>query len=229
MKHIIIIKKNGTIISKSLQNVKNVSNVTITHKDVVSLFNTNIKKSINFKNNFKRYCDWELEDSVISLFGSKEGRAGSENKYDLPPPEDIDIYFGEILMVKSVEDVICDLTRKDFNDFIEVSFGGFENLGINDTEEEYDPELDRYESDFVVPDNEVEYEEGYNPEEEEEEEYKSSTNEEEEEEEYKSSTNEEEDYNPDEEEEEEEEDDEKDEEEDDEKDECSCCSDTDIN
>ena len=40
--------------------------------------------------------------------------------------------------------------------------------------------LDKYESDFVVPDNEVEYEEGYNPdEEEEEEEYKSSTDEEE--------------------------------------------------
>ena len=181
MKHVIIIKKNGTIVSKSLQSVTNVSNVTITHKDVVSLFNTNIRKSINFKNNFKRHCDWELEDSVISLFGSKEGRAGSENKYDLPPPEDIDIYFGEILIVKSVEDVICDLTRKDFDDFIEVSFGGFEDLGANDTEEEYDPELDKYESDFVVPDNEVEYEEGYNPdeEEEEEEEYKSSTDEEE--------------------------------------------------
>ena len=67
----------------------------------------------------------------------------------------------------------------DFENFIELSFGGFEDLGSNDTEEEYDPELDRYESDFVVDDNTIEYDENYNPnEDEDEEEYKSSTNDE---------------------------------------------------
>ena len=182
MKKVIIIKKTGQIKSVILKSITEVSSIDIEDKHILTLFNSNIKKSKNFKNNFKRYCDWELEDTVLSLFGSKEGRSGSENKYDLPPPEDLDIYFGEILVVKSIHNTIIDMNIEDFNKFIEISFGGFENLGSKDTEEEYDPELDKYESDFVVDDNEdnIEYDEGYNPEEEEEEEeYKSSSNEEE--------------------------------------------------
>jgi hypothetical protein len=187
MKKVIIIKKTGEIKNKSLQNIDRISNVNITHKDILKLFNKQIQKSKKFKKNCKRYCDWELDDSIISLFGCKEGKAGSENKYDLPPPEDNDIYFGEIVVIKSINGTIVDMNVADFEEFIELSFGGFEDLGSKDTEEEYDPALDQYESDFVVDDDEdnIEYEDNYNPHEEseEEEEYKSSTNEEEEEEE----------------------------------------------
>ena len=193
----IIIKKNTKVKSVILKNISKASDININNADVVSIFNSNIKKSKNFKLNFKRYCDWELDDYVISIFGSKKGKAGSENKFDLPPPEDVDIYFGEILIVKSSNNIIQDLNIDDFNTFIESSFGGFEDLGSKDTEEEYDPELDKYESDFVVDDNEILYDEDYNPEEDEEDEYESSTNEEnnnpeeDEEDEYESSTNEE--------------------------------------
>jgi len=180
-KKVIIIKKTGEIKNKSLQDVDILSNVNITNKNILKLFNKKIQKSNNFKLNCKRYCDWELDDSILSLFGCKEGKAGSENKYDLPPPEDNDIYFGEILVIKSINGTIIDMNVADFEEFIELSFGGFEDLGSNDTEEEYDPALDQYESDFVVDDDEdnIEYEDNYNPHEEseEEEEYKSSTNE----------------------------------------------------
>ena len=180
MKKVIIIKKTGEIKSKKIKDITKVSNINIKNDSVLTLFNSNIKKSIKFKNNFKRYCDWELDDSLVSIFGCKKGRAGSENKYDLPPPEDNDLYFGEILIVQSKNDLIIDMSIPDFENFIELSFGGFDDLGSNDTEEEYDPELDRYESDFVVDDNTIEYDENYNPnEDEDEEEYKSSTNDEE--------------------------------------------------
>jgi hypothetical protein len=182
MKKGVIIKKTGELKVVKIKNVTRVSDVQITNKDILSVFNANIRKSKNFKENFKRYCDWELDDYNIAIFGSKNGKAGSENKFDLPPPEDTDIYFGELLIIKFKDNVIQDLNKKIFNDFIETSFGGFEVLGSNDTEEEYDPELDRYESDFVVDDDDdILYDEDYNPEEEEEEE---------EEEEYNSSTNE---------------------------------------
>jgi hypothetical protein len=186
MKKGLIIKKTGELKIISIKNVSNVSDVQIANTNILSVFNTNIRKSKNFKESFRRYCDWELDDYVISIFGSKKGKAGSENKFDLPPPEDNDLYFGEILIIKSKDNNIQDINKKIFNDFIETSFGGFEDLGSKDTEEEYDPELDRYESDFVVDDDEVSYDEDYNPEEEEEEEdeYNSSTNEEEEEEEF---------------------------------------------
>ena len=186
MKTGIIIKKTGELKVVNIKDTKKVSEVQIYNKDILTVFNSNIRKSKRFKENVKRHCDWELDDYTISIFGSKKGRAGSENKYDLPPPEDNDLYFGEILVIKSKNNIIQDLNIDSFNHFIEISFGGFEDLGSQDTEEEYDPELDRYESDFVVDDNEVSYDEDYNPEEdeeEEEEEYISSTNEEDEEDE----------------------------------------------
>ena len=172
MKKVIIIDKTGKIKSLSLESITDVSSIHIENESVITLFNANIKKSKKFKKNFKRYCDWELDDSVISLFGCKQGRAGSEIHFDLPPPEDIDIYFGEILIVQSIDDKIVHLTIPDFTAFIDISFGGFESLGSRDTEEEYDPELDKYESDFVVDDNEenIEYDPDYNPNDEEEEE-----------------------------------------------------------
>ena len=180
MKTGIIVKKTGELKVVTIKVVTKVSEVQITRKDIASVFNTTIQKSKNFKDNFKRYCDWELDEYVISIFGSKSGKAGSENKFDLPPPEDTDIYFGELLVIKSKDNIIEDLNKKMFNDFIETSFGGFEDLGSKDTDEDYDPELDRYESDFVVDDDVISYDEDYNPEEEEEEEeeYNSSTNEE---------------------------------------------------
>ena len=185
MKTGIIVKKTGELKVVKINGVSKVSEVQIENKHIVSVFNSNIRNSKNFKENFKRYCDWELDEYVISIFGSKEGKAGSENKFDWPPPEDTDIYFGEILIIKSKDNIIQDINKNIFSEFIDISFGGFEDLGSKDTEEEYDPTLDVYESDFVVNDDQVSYDEDYNPEEdeEEEEEYHSSTNEEDEDEE----------------------------------------------
>ena len=194
MKTGIIVKKTGELKVVKINGVSKVSEVQIENKHIVSVFNSNIRNSKKFKENFKRYCDWELDEYVISIFGSKEGKAGSENKFDWPPPEDTDIYFGEILIIKSKDNIIQDINKNIFSEFIDISFGGFEDLGSKDTEEEYDPTLDVYESDFVVNDDQVSYDEDYNPEEDEdeEEEYHSSTNEENEEEEEDEEENEEE-------------------------------------
>lgn len=178
MKYTIIIKKTGELKKVKLKSIDSVDDIQFENKNVSAVFNSNIRKSKNFKNNFKRYCDWELDDFIISIFGSKNGKAGSENKYDLPPPEDNDIYFGEILIVKSKDNIIQDLNIKQFKSFIKSSFGGFEDLGSQDTEEEYNPELDKYETDFVVDDDVISYDEDYNPDdEEEEEEYNPDNNE----------------------------------------------------
>ena len=201
MKTGIIVKKTGELKVVKINGVSKVSEVQIENKHIVSVFNSNIRNSKKFKENFKRYCDWELDEYVISIFGSKEGKAGSENKFDWPPPEDTDIYFGEILIIKSKDNIIQDINKNIFSEFIDISFGGFEDLGSKDTEEEYDPTLDVYESDFVVNDDQVSYDEDYNPEEDEEEEYHSSTNEEDEEEEDEEENEEDEEENEEEEEE----------------------------
>uniref|UniRef100_A0A6C0IXW8 Uncharacterized protein n=1 Tax=viral metagenome TaxID=1070528 RepID=A0A6C0IXW8_9ZZZZ len=86
----------------------------------------------------KRFCDWKLDNYTISIFGWKDGSPGTENKTELPPPEDKDLYFGNILVIKSQNDTLENLTTAEFNLFIEKANGGFEDLGDEDTDTDND-------------------------------------------------------------------------------------------
>ena len=39
---------------------------------------------------------WEIDEYEYKLFGYKYGDAGQENKHDLPPPIDSELYFGDL-------------------------------------------------------------------------------------------------------------------------------------
>jgi len=131
-------------------------------------------------NNFNRISTWKFEMCYISLFGKDKGRANSENKYDLPPPLDNELYFGKLLLVKHNEEEfnfneLCDLSLEEWNNHYATLFGGFESLGDEEfsSEEEIDADMltkEGYskEDGFIVDDDEEEEE--YLPEEEEEEE-----------------------------------------------------------
>ena len=126
------------------------------------------------KGDIERQCSWELDEYLVSVFGWKNGKAGRENKTELPPPEDNDIFFGDILAVKSDKTgKLLDFTKSDFKEFFEIAYGGFESLGSEDTSdpEDYDEESD--DSFIVNSDVELEIDE-----ESEEEEYVSSSSEE---------------------------------------------------
>ena len=127
------------------------------------------------KGDIERQCSWELDDYLVSVFGWKNGKAGRENKTELPPPEDNDIFFGDILAVKSDKNgKLMDFTKSDFKEFFEVAYGGFESLGSEDTSdpEDYDEESD----DSFIVNSDVELE--IDDESEEEEEYISSSSDE---------------------------------------------------
>ena len=38
--------------------------------------------------------------NYVTIFSKNKGRANSENKYDLPPPVDKDLYYGSMLLLK---------------------------------------------------------------------------------------------------------------------------------
>ena len=57
----------------------------------------------------------------ISLYGKDSGRAGMENKYELPPPVDNILFFGKIALVNDMDDLTIDLWNKIY----EQLFGGF--------------------------------------------------------------------------------------------------------
>jgi hypothetical protein len=102
---------------------------------------------------------WKTLTHDIQLYAKKRGKAGSENKYEFPPPVDSALYFGNCLLVNPSGD----LTPEMWNEFYE-SIMQFEDIEETEEEEEIDGEFSHgYLKDgFVVSDNELE-EEPYLP------------------------------------------------------------------
>ena len=141
---------------------------------------------------------WLVKDKevhIVELWSRDSGKSGTENKYDLPPPIDKPLYFGNMAAL-GVNDKgeLVDLTVSTWKRVYEKLFGGFEDLGDEDSEEESDDELDDVPDDqktkngylkdgFVVDqDDEDSEEESYESEEEESAESESDDEEEEDEE-----------------------------------------------
>ena len=145
-------------------------------------------KKCNYRNNknFDMRHTWEFNEEgetyYITIFAKDNGRAGSENKYDLPPPIDSNLYYGTLMLVKTFnknsfeKDNLDDLLLADWEKCYEKLFGGFESLGEDSEEsDELDDISDSektkegYHKDgFVVGDDEED--DDYIPEDEDEEE-----------------------------------------------------------
>tara|TARA_B100000287_G_scaffold423232_1_gene466228 strand:- start:18 stop:698 length:681 start_codon:yes stop_codon:yes gene_type:complete len=140
------------------------------------------KCNLRKKDHFDKRYSWKLDNEhYVTLFSKDKGRANSENKYDLPPPVDTNLYFGSMLLVKHQDkeltnENVDDLSLEEWNKLYEKLFGGFEELGEEDSysdEEEIPEHLQTKqgyskEGGFVVSDDDIE-DEDYIPEEEEEE------------------------------------------------------------
>lgn len=103
-----------------------------------------LAKKCGFKNaaGFSKHASWPAAgepDLTIELWGRTKGRAGSENKYDFPPPVDSVLFFGSCCLVgrRHHNAIIEDLHAETWARTYEKLFGGFEDL----TQEE-DPSSD---------------------------------------------------------------------------------------
>lgn len=78
----------------------------------------------------------------VELWARDEGKAGSENKYDFPPPVDTTLYFGSCVLLRRDPDdqTPKDLTLDTWVCMYEKLFGGFEDL--DDDEGSSEDELD---------------------------------------------------------------------------------------
>ena len=100
------------------------------------------KCKLRKKDGFNKEHSWQIESNLyISLFAKNEGKAGSENKYELPPPLDSKLYFGEMaLVMHSEEDLedenVVDLNLDYWKDVYTNLMGGFEDLDSEDEESE---------------------------------------------------------------------------------------------
>jgi hypothetical protein len=73
----------------------------------------------------------------IDVWCRTDGRAGQENKYELPPPIDEIIFFGNIALVARIDaQSACDLSIELWNKIYEKLFGGFEDLAATAKDDE---------------------------------------------------------------------------------------------
>ena len=124
------------------------------------------------KAGFKTAQDFELQTEwgavvdgktySVSVFGKTTGRAGQENKYDFPPPIDTILFFGSCILVNKVDDEPENLSKAEWKKVYEHLFGGFEDLGDDDSDESEDDISESVprtkegyvKDDFVVDDDE---------------------------------------------------------------------------
>jgi len=121
---------------------------------------------------------YKYNDATLTVWGWTEGKAGTENKHELPPSPTVDdppLLFGDAVVTASDGD----FSAEEYLTFYEEAMGGFEDTGSTDDDEGPEEEAEVEEEEEV---EEVEDDEEKEEEEEEEEEAEEEEAEEEEEE-----------------------------------------------
>jgi len=109
-----------------------------------------IYKKAGFRSSdgFEKQTTWNVKLDKkynISLYAKKTGKATQENKYDYPPPVDKDLYFGSNILINyDDEGNPVNLLETEWNTVYEHLFGGFEDIGVSEEDEEEDESKDVY-------------------------------------------------------------------------------------
>jgi hypothetical protein len=105
-------------------------------------------KKAGFKSSehFKCHATWNVELNgkkySVCLYGKTEGRANQENKYDFPPPVDNLLFFGSCVLVNKQNDNAGDLKESEWTAIYNHLFGGFEDIGSEDSDEDEEESID---------------------------------------------------------------------------------------
>lgn len=98
---------------------------------------------------------WMWQKYKLFLYGYKEGRAGSENKHEMPPPHDEILLFGDSCIIASLEKCAekpSPFTLDQYKKFFNHKIGGVEEVAEendeDDVEEDMDDDDDEDEEDF---------------------------------------------------------------------------------
>ena len=115
---IIIVEKGGSL-----------KQLTVKDYKVEELYKKcGFKKSEDFKLHVEWSVKLEGQKYLVQMYGKLDGKAGSENKYDFPPPIDNNLYFGSCVLVGMIKDNHINLTIELWKKLYEKLFGGFEDL-----------------------------------------------------------------------------------------------------
>ena len=115
---------------------------------------------------------YAYKNLTLYLFGFTKGKAGTENKHELPPPHDNTLVFGDIILIASKSETSFAHTIHfkvdDYEQFYSKAFGGFDELDENDDDDDFEEEeeVEVDVNDEIIEEEFNEFNEGYESEEE---------------------------------------------------------------
>jgi len=122
-------------------------NATIKEVVVKNFSKEEIYKKCGFRKSdgFECHHTWESVKIghikyTIQMWGKDDGKAGTENKYDFPPPIETKLFFGGcalLLVSNSDPEKYLNLSKELWLKVYENLFGGFEDI-VNDDDDEND-------------------------------------------------------------------------------------------
>jgi hypothetical protein len=120
----------------------------ITESSIKSFDTETLYKKAGFKSGdgFVNQTEWgiEIQDTKynIELYAKTSGRAGQENKYEFPPPIDTTLFFGTAVLINRTDGIPTSLFQEEWSKIYEALYGGFEDVGEEDSEEGEDEDDD---------------------------------------------------------------------------------------
>jgi hypothetical protein len=114
-----------------------------------------IAKALRKKSAAEKIGAWEGEESdMFVLWGWRDGKAGTENKHELPPPHDKVLLFGDAIVTlhEDEDGEALNVKLDQWETFYDAAFEGFEDLGSEDSASEAEEESDGAESDSEFDD-----------------------------------------------------------------------------
>jgi len=135
----------------------------------VSTLDTSTEVEVGIAKAFKRakgpllVGSWSWQKMRLSLYGYKEGRAGTENKHELPAPFDSTVLFGDACIVASLEkggSTVVNLSADLWKRFYNSKSGAFEEGEEEDDDEEEEDEDEDQEEELEDDIDEEEVDDG---------------------------------------------------------------------
>ena len=129
----------------------------------------NIRKMMREKSKVKKILhlyNWSYEGSIIQCYGCLEGRAGKENKHELPPSgeklietidnSDTQLLFNDIFVVRVENKKYLDFDVSEYGLFYNLCFQGFDDCLNKEKDNEIIDDEEEINSldDFIVDDDE---------------------------------------------------------------------------
>lgn len=123
---ILIVEKNGNIRELNLKTLK--------EEELYHI--AGLKNSDNF--NLETSWSVKLEEKhyEIFLYAKNKGKHNQENKYEFPPPVDQELYFGNCILLNKKKGELNNLSKNEWDMIYDYLYGGFEEIGEGDSEEE---------------------------------------------------------------------------------------------